>query len=60
MAGWVKVKSWHIQSGLVSRSGRVHTLCGRWAALHAVSAAVLPSGEKSCERCFQLKEQGDQ
>lgn len=56
MAGWVRIRSWHIQSGLVSRGGLIHTLCGRWAPQHALSAAALPPGEKSCEKCFQLRE----
>ena len=56
MAGWVKIRSWHLQSGLVSRSGRVHTLCGRWATDHALSSATLPQNEKSCESCLRLRE----
>lgn len=55
MGGWVKVRSWHIQSGLISRGGMVHTLCGRWAAKDAESSATMPAG-KSCEACFRLRE----
>ena len=53
---YVKIRSWHLGSGLVSRSGRVHTLCGRWAALTAPQAPALPMAEKSCESCLRLRE----
>ncbi|HSB54921.1 MAG TPA: hypothetical protein VLD58_11215, partial [Gemmatimonadales bacterium] len=52
---WVKIKSWHLTSGLVSRTGLVHTLCGKWAP--AGTPGPLPANAKSCERCFQLREQ---
>lgn len=52
---WVLVRSWHLASGLVSRGGLIHTLCGRWAAKDAKTAPGLPAG-RSCERCFQLRE----
>ena len=53
---FVKIRSWHIGSGLVSRSGRVHTLCGRWAAQNAPERDGLPYAEKSCESCLRLRE----
>ena len=55
MTAWVLIRSWHIQSGLVSRGGLIHTLCGRWAAKDAKQAPGLPNG-KSCEACFRLRE----
>lgn len=57
MAGWIRIRSWHIQSGLISRGGLTHTLCGRWAPVDAASSSTLPQGEKSCEACFRLREQ---
>lgn len=57
MGGYVKIRSWHVRSGLVSRGGMVHTLCGRWASATALQSAVLPMGEKSCESCLRLKAQ---
>ena len=56
MGGWVKVRSWHLKSGLVSRGGLVHTLCGRWAPASSTQAPTIPTNEKSCESCLRLKE----
>jgi hypothetical protein len=55
MKSWVLVRSWHLTSGLVSRGGLIHTLCGRWAPANAKTAPGLPVG-KSCESCFRLRE----
>lgn len=55
MGGFVLIRSWHLKSGLVSRGGLIHTLCGRWAPADAKQAPGLPAG-KSCESCFRLRE----
>jgi hypothetical protein len=47
----VRIRSWHLASGLVSRGGLIHTLCGRWAAQDVPTRAELPGNEKTCERC---------
>jgi hypothetical protein len=52
---FVIIRSWHLASGVVSRGGMIHTLCGRWAAKDAKSAPGLPAG-KSCEACFRARE----
>ena len=51
----VRIRSWHLASGLVPRGGLIHTLCGRWAPKDAVTADTLPSNEPTCERCAVLK-----
>ena len=52
---FVQIRSWHIRSGLVSRGGLIHTLCGKWARADAKTAPGLPSG-KSCESCLRLQQ----
>lgn len=52
---WVKIRSWHIPSGVVSRAGRLHTLCGNWSATNAETSAEMPAG-KTCESCFRNRE----
>lgn len=51
----VRIRSWHLASGLVSRGGMIHTLCGRWAPKDARQADVLPGNEATCEKCAVLK-----
>lgn len=58
MNGWVLIRSWHIKSGLISRGGMVHTLCGKWAPSDAQQSPGLING-KSCETCFRLREKAD-
>jgi hypothetical protein len=55
---FVQIRSWHLTSGLVSRSGLIHTLCGKWAPADAKQAPGLPSG-KSCEGCFRVQAAGE-
>lgn len=55
MTTWLLIRSWHQASGLVSRGGLLHTLCGRWAPRDAKTAPGLPAG-KSCEACLRLQE----
>jgi hypothetical protein len=52
MTHYVLIRSWHIQSGLISRGGMSHTLCGKWAKADAKTAPGLPAG-KSCESCLR-------
>lgn len=52
---WVLIRSWHLTSGLVSRGGMVHTICGRWASKDATERPKLVLSEKSCESCLRLK-----
>lgn len=60
MTGWVLIRAWHLRSGLVSRGGLIHTLCGKWAAKDAKALAGSPPGNAAtCERCFQLREIAD-
>lgn len=54
---WVHIRSWHIASGVISRGGMVHTMCGRWAAKDAKTEVNLPTLGKTCESCFRLQEQ---
>lgn len=53
--GYVKITSWHVQSGVTSRWGMIGTRCGRWATQDAPTSDELP-GEKSCESCLRLAE----
>jgi hypothetical protein len=50
-ATWVRIISWHIRSGVVSRGGMIKALCGRWADPHAPQADERPQG-KTCETCL--------
>jgi hypothetical protein len=56
---YVLIRSYHLASGLVSRSGRVFTLCGRWAPQNAPESDTLPAG-KTCESCYRNAEVRDQ
>ncbi len=53
--GWLKLDSWHIASGTLSRSGKVRTLCGRWVENDPRPEPA--PGEPTCESCFRVREQ---
>jgi hypothetical protein len=38
---YVKLRSWHIASGIESRGGQVKLLCGRWATVRATLTGSL-------------------
>lgn len=60
---FVKIRSWHALSGLVSRGGLEQTRCGRWVRVEGSlvdggqevhpTSDTLPA-EKSCEVCLRL------
>ena len=54
MSRAVRIASWHLTTGIVSRGAQIQTRCGRWAAPDAEQRAELPSDEKTCERCAVL------
>lgn len=53
--GWVRIRSWHLVRTF-TRGGQILTYCGRRVAGDMTTAEELPEGDKSCERCFQLRE----
>ncbi len=50
---WVRIRSWHAASGLVSRAGGIKARCGRWVDPGNETSDTLPAG-KSCETCLRL------
>lgn len=52
----VKIASWHIQSGIVSRGGLIKTLCGRWVEPGSPQADDYGT-DRSCETCLRIADQ---
>ena len=61
---WARIRSWHLTHLTYSPPGgasfdwvvRVRTLCGRLVELRSPTLAKPPEDERTCERCFQIRE----
>ena len=51
---YVRIVSWHVATGLVSRGAQIQARCGRWAPADAEQSDHLPGDEKSCETCLRF------
>ena len=54
MSEWVRIVSWHLTTGGVSRGNWIKTVCGRYADPSSPQADDRPQG-KTCETCLRIK-----
>jgi hypothetical protein len=57
---WARIRSWHLTklpAGTHEVSGwQVRTLCDRLAKAGSLTVEHPPEDERTCERCFQIRE----
>lgn len=60
---WVKLRSWHltaeVRQTITDRPSTMDpyvTLCGRLGPIGVPPASEPDPGERTCERCFQIRE----